>query len=342
MTFLSPTKIQTAAVCAWGCGQPAQYQFKNNNKTCSDNPAKCPSKRNIASKTKTKNGVKPHNLIENLNIFMDMFKQKHGEEVFNNISWLNVNFINMSSPIKNLYCKAHQQTFSRCNAYQFLNNSSGGCNICSTKLYATKHKLTIETIMKQFLIVHGEKRFNNIDWSSALYVKKQQPIKNLYCKKHNYLITSTAEVLLRNSSKIVGCKICRHESQNHYQKEKRFKNTKIFYQSSLELNWIYNQYNTLGKEEFEKRVKNGPIIPYIKPNGKKSIYKSDFLLNDNTLIEIKSLYTWFSWHGVPQEEINIAKLNAALVAGYEVILVLDGEEIYWPACILNYILDIKK
>jgi hypothetical protein len=54
---------------------------------------------------------------------------------------------------------------------------------------------------------------------------------------------------------------------------------------------------------------------------------SDFIIND-TIYEIKSRWTW-NKHGkdLILEEKNKAKLTTALREGYNVILILDKEEI---------------
>ena len=69
---------------------------------------------------------------------------------------------------------------------------------------------------------------------------------------------------------------------------------------------------------------------YIDPtDGIERLYISDFIIN-NTIYEIKSLWTW-NKHGkdLVLEEKNKAKLTSGIRQGYNVVLVLNKEEIVW-------------
>jgi len=106
---------------------------------------------------------------------------------------------------------------------------------------------------------------------------------------------------------------------------KRYQDTHLYYQGSFELAFIE-------KKEFElgsiASIKRGPAISY-NFNGPRT-YLADFQIG-NVLYEVKSQWTW--WHTGKNIELlqqNMIKLNAAVSAGYKVILVLDGEEIDWP------------
>lgn len=112
---------------------------------------------------------------------------------------------------------------------------------------------------------------------------------------------------------------------------KKYKETKLYYQSSYEFNFlkIMEEKNLLSK------IRRGPTISYSDPiDSTPRTYFPDFLI-ENTIYEIKSKYSWFMWRQDPQLEKNIAKLDAAKNLGYEVILVLDGIEMHWPVTILK-------
>ena len=83
-----------------------------------------------------------------------------------------------------------------------------------------------------------------------------------------------------------------------------------------------------GIDWIKDNVKRGPAIWYKDPtDNTKRLYISDFII-DNTIYEIKSRWTW-NKHGkdLILEEKNKAKLTTALREGYNVILILDKEEI---------------
>jgi hypothetical protein len=106
---------------------------------------------------------------------------------------------------------------------------------------------------------------------------------------------------------------------------KKYRDTSLYYQGSFELEFLERKVYELGSVEL---IKRGPAINY-DFNGPK-VYLSDFLIG-NTIYEVKSQWTW--WHTGKDFNLlrqNTAKLNAAVSAGYRVILVLDGEEISWP------------
>ena len=78
----------------------------------------------------------------------------------------------------------------------------------------------------------------------------------------------------------------------------------------------------------EENVQRGPAIWYQDPvDNVDRLYISDFLI-DNTIYEIKSSWTW-NKHGKDEElEMrNKKKLTSCIDQGYNVILVLNGEEI---------------
>lgn len=109
-----------------------------------------------------------------------------------------------------------------------------------------------------------------------------------------------------------------------------YKDTSINYQGSFEYCFLENLETTHGIEWVKLNVKRGPALWYIDPtNAIKRLYISDFIIK-NTIYEIKSLWTW-NKHGkdLILEEKNKAKLTSSMQQGYNVVLVLNKEEIIW-------------
>ena len=106
---------------------------------------------------------------------------------------------------------------------------------------------------------------------------------------------------------------------------KRYQDTNLYYQGSFELAFLNQKAAELGTID---TIKRGPAVAY-DFNGPKT-YLADFQIGD-TVYEIKSQWTWWNTgKNLDLLQMNRAKLNAALSAGYKVILVLEGEEISWP------------
>lgn len=109
-----------------------------------------------------------------------------------------------------------------------------------------------------------------------------------------------------------------------------YKNSGINYQGSFEYEFLDNLEKENGIEWIKENIKRGPSIWYIDPiDQKERLYISDFIIN-NTIYEIKSNWTW-NKHGkdLLLEEKNKSKLTSAKQQGYNVILVLNKEEIIW-------------
>lgn len=107
---------------------------------------------------------------------------------------------------------------------------------------------------------------------------------------------------------------------------KRYQDTNLYYQGSFELAFLDQKAAELGSTD---TIKRGPAVVY-DFNGPRT-YLADFQIG-NTIYEIKSEWTW--WNTGKNSDllqVNTAKLDAALSAGYDVVLVLEGEEITWPS-----------
>lgn len=106
-----------------------------------------------------------------------------------------------------------------------------------------------------------------------------------------------------------------------------YKDTKVNYQGTYEYDFLEHLEQTNGIDWITANVTRGPAVWYIDPtDNTERLYISDFLIY-NTVYEIKSAWTW-NKHGkdIILEAKNKAKLAAAKLAGYEVILILDKKE----------------
>jgi hypothetical protein len=107
-----------------------------------------------------------------------------------------------------------------------------------------------------------------------------------------------------------------------------YKQTNLIYQGSFEYNFLEDLENQNGINWLQKNVKRGPSIWYVDPIEEvRRLYISDFLI-ENTIYEIKSHWTW-NKHGKDKdlEMRNKIKLKTCIEQGYNVVLVLNGEEI---------------
>jgi hypothetical protein len=108
----------------------------------------------------------------------------------------------------------------------------------------------------------------------------------------------------------------------------KYKNTDLLYQGTYELDFLEELELDNGIEWIIKNVSRGPAIYYIDPtDGATRLYISDFLI-ENTIYEIKSLWTW-NKNGKDKllEEKNKAKLTTCVENNYNVILVLNHRKI---------------
>lgn len=107
-----------------------------------------------------------------------------------------------------------------------------------------------------------------------------------------------------------------------------YKNTIINYQGSYEYNFLEKLEKVNGIEWLITNISRGPAIWYTDPtDDTKRLYISDFII-DNTIYEIKSAWTWNrNGDDLNLENRNKAKLNECVNKGFNVVLVLNGEEI---------------
>ena len=109
-----------------------------------------------------------------------------------------------------------------------------------------------------------------------------------------------------------------------------YKDTSINYQGSFEYYFLENLEAKYGIDWIKSTVTRGPSIWYTDPSdNNQRLYMSDFIIG-KTIYEIKSHWTW-NKHGKDKilEEKNKAKLTSCIQHGYNVVLVLNKEEILW-------------
>lgn len=103
-----------------------------------------------------------------------------------------------------------------------------------------------------------------------------------------------------------------------------YKDTKIYYQGSYELDFLDNFYHTV-------KILNGFNIVYTF-KGKEHSYLSDFFLPDfNLICEVKSTYT-FNLH----KEKNLLKKEYSIKSGYNFLFIIDKDYAELKKFIFNY------
>lgn len=124
---------------------------------------------------------------------------------------------------------------------------------------------------------------------------------------------------------------------NNNPKWRNYKDTDIVVQSKLEENFLSNLENEHGLDWVKTNVKRGPCFRYTDPITKKErLYISDFI-SDNTIYEVKGFYTWDKkGNDANLRLLNIAKLDKVVESNYNVILVLEGENILWNEMKTNF------
>jgi hypothetical protein len=144
---------------------------------------------------------------EKMKEFKIKYLRKYGQENYNNINWDNTEYISTKSPIKNLICNKHNLPILTNTEKLITTNSSsiGGCKECSKEYRRSLHSLTLKDIQFRFLKNHGTEKYENINWSNAIYYNLNSKIDNLICKIHNESIFVSAATLLNHKG---GCKFC--------------------------------------------------------------------------------------------------------------------------------------
>lgn len=101
---------------------------------------------------------------------------------------------------------------------------------------------------------------------------------------------------------------------------KKYEN--ILYQGKNELKFL----ESLTESQLNV-IERGPVLKY-KFDNKIKRYLPDFVI-DNVLYEIKSYWTWDNYNNKRLRVVNKLKLRSANKAGYEVKLIVDGDEYHY-------------
>lgn len=191
-----------------------------------------------------------------------------------------------------------------------------GCRKCAINTQASSRWLSQNEILKRF----NEKHNSKYGYDISSFGGHRSKI-TIHCPTHGEFFQVLGDHLAGR-----GCPKCPPN-------KKRYKNTHLYTDSLNEIKFLEELEKQHGIDWIIMNVKIPEPVEYIF-NNKKKRYKPDFLIN-NTIYEIKSSYSWFEYrrHG-RLDQINTAKLNAALQLGYEVVLVLDGIEMVWPVSVL--------
>ena len=132
--------------------------------------------------------------------------------------------------------------------------------------------------------------------------------KNVEKRKHTCFKNYGVQHALQNCDLL-------HKAQISSGTKKKYKNTKIWYQASYELDFLENYY-----ERFKDEIERGPSIKY-KFEKKNKIYHPDFYIPSlNLIIEIKGLY----WHNKFKER-DITKKKATIANGFNYIMILEKD-----------------
>lgn len=112
---------------------------------------------------------------------------------------------------------------------------------------------------------------------------------------------------------------------------KKYKDTEINYQGTFEFEFLEDLEVKHGLSWLVSNVTRGPCVWYNHPIDKEErLYISDFSVQ-GVVHEIKSEWTWNKYGtDLDLENINRAKLDACVKAGYSVVLVI------WKKEVVNY------
>lgn len=296
-------------LCVYGCGMQGIKQFKNGSWCCSvKGNLGCPAIRSQQVKSRNGKYAKPV-AVETAALCSYGCKQV-AKFIFKN---------------KRFCCSVNQSLcpviVNKIKEHHTQDNGSG------QSLASDWNKKTVKT--KRTTWIDGQ-RYVDIITQKTIDTKKSTILEN-----GNNILQNTGQKSLQTKISTFD-ETCLSIFERSAKTYKQYKHSNLFTRSQEEYNFLKNlelKYKSV--DMLEQIVKRGPSIPYWDSTNKKyRTYISDFLI-DNTLYEIKSHRTWFEYSGKNLEQINKDKLNAALTAGYEVILVLDGIEMHWPVTVLG-------
>lgn len=290
-------------LCDHGCGNPAKFYSKNTKKwRCAKHANYCPAKA-----AKTGKAIK---------LALSQIDPVTGQTI---------NELRLAKTRKTRKTKIDLATglpLDVARAYKAHRTkqtvTENGLSIqqnASLKISNTKKG---SAITKQAGIKSNETQKQTIDPATGVTIKELSTRKRLVTMNE---IQSNGLTRLENSlrkSKFRGFQI------------KQFEHFDLYYQGSNELAFLIEQHKIYG-DKLDQNVKRASSIWYYDPTRNQDrLYLPDFFI-DNTIIEIKSQWTWNNkTNGSIIHRRNIAKLNAAKAAGYDVRLIIDGVDIIWP------------
>jgi len=211
-----------------------------------------------------------------------------------------------------------------------------GCNLVAKfvfkngKMCCSSHSNSCSAKRERFSkeVDHKEYSKRSLETRTRLGITKSSQIKGAKTRIENGFYLRQAEVMRKHWE---------NTPWNNNPKWRNYKDTDIVVQSKLEEKFLSELEIKNGLNWVKNNVKRGPCFRYVDPTTKKEkLYISDFI-SENTIYEIKGFYTWDK-HGkdLALRLQNIAKLDKVLESKYNVILVLEGENISWKEKTENF------
>ena len=167
---------------------------------------------------------------------------------------------------------------------------------------------------------HKENARKSLETRTRLGITKTSQIKGAKTRRENGFIERHANFmrqlwLEKPWKHKAHCKIC------------KYKDTNIAYQGSYEFAFLEKLEIENGLDWLLKNVSRGPSFLYFDEVDKERVYISDYQIG-NTIYEIKSSWTWDKQGTDKLLRIrNQRKLKACVLEGYQVKLILDGEQL---------------
>lgn len=327
-------KIVTEKECDWGCGKKANYYFPYSKKyCCGHNVSKCPNKIKLQLENTDYDRIHTKKL-KTLNDRYGVSNVSQIKEVREKISKTKKTIVDGETKAK----------------------------ISSKKMVETRRNKFDETTGLDSFKTAGIKqsitKTNDIDANGFNMHQRSGKAGKLTRDEKGYDSYKTPE--FRNKISIISKKFheerlndideygdnyytrrtksCLERDINYYDNIDKKRNlsyiklkyldTSLHYQGGYELKWLDYYNDIYGLDWIKKNIDNGPYFKYFdSTTSMNRYYISDFIIG-NTVYEIKSSWTWDK-KGADENlrKKNEDKLNAVKLAGYNVILVLNHEEI---------------
>lgn len=286
-----PIKINTNELCNYGCSRIAKYTWIKSGKLCCEyNSAKCPKvKEKIGQKNKDiRNKIDAITGLSYAQLVTERIRAAAKKAGLPDPYELGIQKMVQTRKVRGSYITAAVKA----NTTKQKKDSNG----VSIQDIATQQMLQTRTLIDANGISNYENaaRKATITKLTTIDEKGRNIFDNMWIK------CGQAKPYFTNS---VG----------------------LYYRSKNEKTWLDKLCENHGNDWVRLNVKNGKSIPYTF-NGKLHHYMPDFVIG-NKLYEIKSKYTWDNFgKDLTLRNRNVAKLNAAVSAGYVVYLVIDSEQ----------------